>query len=136
MIIRNILIATIAAFVAPLALALTSTNAKAYPPKQTAPIGEKDNAQQPGFLLIRNVSNFATLSMTVYRMESDTQIPIKKAIIAPESSHIYSLPVGDYRATFEVDNGTAAISEAQFTIEDLTEYTINFHTKPKPKTTD
>lgn len=136
MIIRNILIATIAAFVAPLALALTTTNAKAYPPGQTAPIEERNNSQQPGLLVIRNGSSFATLSVTVYRLESDTQTPIKQAIIAPESSQVYSLPVGDYRATFEVDNGTAAISEARFTIEDLTEYTINFHTRPKPKPTD
>ena len=136
MIIRNILIATIAAFVAPLALALTTTNAKAYPPGQTAPIEERNNSQQPGLLVIRNGSSFATLSVTVYRLESDTQTPIKQAIIAPESSQVYSLPVGDYRATFEVDNGTAAISEARFTIEDLTEYTINFHTKPKGKPTD
>lgn len=134
--IRNILIASIAVFVAPLALGLTTTNAKAHLPGQTAPISEKSHVQQPGMLVIRNGSDFATLSVTVYRLESDTQTSIKQATIVAESSQIYSLPVGDYRVTFEVDNGTAALSEARFTIEELTEYTINFHTKPKGKPTD
>ena len=134
--IRNILIATLAAFVAPLALALTTTNAKAYLPGQTAPIAEKSNAQQPGMLVIRNGSDFATLSVTVYRLEADTQTAIKSVRIAPESLQIYSLPVGNYRATFVVDNGTAATSEARFTIEALSDYTINFHTKPSLKPTE
>lgn len=134
--IRNILIATIAAFAGPLALALTTTNAKAYAPGQTAPISEKSHVQQPGMLVIRNGSDFATLSVTVYMLEADTQTVIKSARIAPESLQIYSLPVGNYRATFVVDNGTAATSEARFTIEELSDYTINFHTKPSLQPTE
>lgn len=131
--IQNILIATIAAFVAPLALALTTTNAKVNPPGLTVPIAEKSHAQQPGILIIRNGSDFATLSVTVYRLEGDTRTAVKRDVIAPQGTQINSLRAGDYRATFEVDNGTVAISEARFTIEALSDYTINFHAKPHPK---
>ena len=91
----------------------------------------EDKAPGAGYLVIRNGSAFATLTVNVYRLQGDTQQALKRDVIAPESTHIRSLPVGDYRATFDVDNGTAEISEAAFTIEPLADCTINFHAKAK-----
>lgn len=84
-----------------------------------------------GFLVIRNGSDFATLNVTVYRLEGGAKIPVKIATIAPISSEIYSLQVGDYLATFDAENGTSAISESRFSIEAGSDYTINFHTIDK-----
>lgn len=91
----------------------------------------EDKASPSGMLVVRNGSDFATLTVTVYRLQGDTQQALKRDVIAPESTHIRSLPVGDYRATFDVDNGTAEISEAAFSIEPLADCTINFHAKAK-----
>lgn len=89
------------------------------------------SAKKIGFLVIRNGSDFATLTVSVYRLEGGAKIPVKMARIPPVASQIYSLGVGDYLATFDAENGTAAISESRFSIEAGSDYTINFHTKDK-----
>ena len=113
---RNILFA----FAAALTVATTSAG-------QT-----EDKASQNGILVVRNGSEFATLSVTVYRLESDTKSPVKEGVIPPTTSQLYTLPTGDYLATFAVSNGTAALSEGRFSLGAGEDYTINFQPKGKP----
>lgn len=87
--------------------------------------------KQNGMLLIHNGSDFATLMVTVYRLEESRRSAVKRDVIAPVASQMYSLEPGSYLATFNVANGTAAISEDRFNIASGEEYTINFHMKEK-----
>lgn len=113
---RNILFATIAAVIA------SAASAAPDPP--------------PGLLVIRNGSDFATLRVTVYRLEGGKRSPVKIATVAPEASQMLSLRAGEYLATFDVGNATAAISEGRFALGAGEDYTINFQPKDKLRPTE
>lgn len=89
-------------------------------------------ADPSGLLVIRNGSNFATLSVQVYHLESENRSMVKEATIGPVSTHAVSLPAGDYLATFSASNATQSISEGRFSLGAGEDYTINFQPKDKP----
>lgn len=91
----------------------------------------EDKASQTGVLVIRNGSEFATLSVTVYRLEDGRKSAIKEASIPPTTSQMYSLSAGDYSATFDVANATASAADGRFSLGAGEDYTINFHAKGK-----
>lgn len=89
-------------------------------------------AKETGYLIIRNGSDFATLQVTVYRLEGKGRLPVRSDTIGPLTTHMATLVVGDYLATYEVASGTASITENRFTVTAGTDLTINFQTKDKP----
>lgn len=88
--------------------------------------------EAPGILIVRNGSDFATLAFNVYRLEDGVRAPAKAGRVGPEVVQLYTLPPGEYLATFTATNGTAALSEGRFTLGTGEEYTINFQPKGKP----
>lgn len=91
-----------------------------------------DVASDSGFLVIRNGSDFAVLSVAVYRLEGGRESAVKRGTVAPVTTQIYTLPAGDYLATFDALNGTAAATEGRFSLVAGEDYTINFHAKGNP----
>lgn len=94
----------------------------------TASAGEKG----AGILIVRNGSDFATLAFNVYRLEGGDKVTAKAGTVAPESVQMYSLPAGEYLATFAAANASASLSEGRFTLGAGEDYTINFRPKGKP----
>lgn len=83
-------------------------------------------ADPGGLLVIRNGSNFATLSVHVYRLEGENRAIVKDATVEPVTTQMVSLPAGDYLATFSASNATQSLSEGRFSLGAGEDYTINF----------
>lgn len=83
-------------------------------------------AADPGLLVVRNGSDFATLSVQVYSLEGDNRAIVKEATVDPVSTYAASLPAGEYLATFSASNATQSLSEGRFTLGAGEDYTINF----------
>lgn len=86
---------------------------------------------QNGLLVIRNGSEIATLSVTAYRLDDVRKSPVKEGAVPPTTSKIYSLPAGDYIATFNVTNGKASVADGHFSLKAGEDFTINFYPKEK-----